>query len=199
MQKALFLDRDGVINIDHGYVSRIDDFEFVPGVLEFIRRMQERGYLPIVVTNQSGIGRGYYSEEDFEKLTQYMLERMREAGITIGRDQVFFCPHTPEEGCSCRKPAPGMLLAAEERFDLNMPNSVMIGDKASDIEAAEAAGVGRTYLSKRNQMISRDEISDLFDSEVEKAERFRQAVDRIRKSDREEGELWVGTLDDGLE
>ena len=156
MQKALFLDRDGVINIDHGYVSRIDDFEFVPGVLEFIRRMQERGYLPIVVTNQSGIGRGYYSQEDFEKLTAYMLERMREAGITISRDQVFFCPHTPEEGCACRKPAPGMLLAAKERFGLDMPNSVMIGDKASDIEAAEAAGVGAGIEWQRNNSFSLD-------------------------------------------
>jgi D-glycero-D-manno-heptose 1,7-bisphosphate phosphatase len=157
--KALFLDRDGVINIDHGYVGRIEDFQFVEGVLPMIRLAQEAGYLPIVVTNQSGIGRGYYTREDFEAVTRYMIEKMREAGIEISREQVFFCPHAPEEGCACRKPRPGMLLEAKERFGLDMEASWMIGDKASDIEAARAAGVGRRILIRPNQALRWKELN----------------------------------------
>ena len=158
MKKALFLDRDGVINLDHGYVHTVEAFEFVPGILDCIRRMQARGYLPIVVTNQSGIGRGYYSREDFRRVTDYMLEEMRKAGIAISREQVLFCPHTPEEGCGCRKPQPGMLLEAIERFGIDPAASVMIGDKRSDIEAAEAARVGRTLLVEKNGPIDCDKI-----------------------------------------
>jgi D-glycero-D-manno-heptose 1,7-bisphosphate phosphatase len=157
VKKALFLDRDGVINIDHGYVYRPEAFEFVPGILSLIHRAQERGYLPIVVTNQSGIGRGYYGEEDFERLTRYMIEAMRRHGIGIEREQVFHCPHAPEEGCGCRKPEPGMFLAARDRFDLDMEASLMIGDKPSDIEAAERAGVGRGFLVEKN----RPKLSDI--------------------------------------
>ena len=151
MKRALFLDRDGVINVDHGYVSRIEDFEFVEGILDFIKNAQEKGYLPIIVTNQSGIGRGYYKVEDFEKLTDWMIKRMREAGIDITRDQVFFCPHDPEERCDCRKPMPGMFLEAARRFNIDMKNSWMIGDKPSDVEAAKAAGVGHTRLVEKNR------------------------------------------------
>ncbi|WP_457602798.1 D-glycero-beta-D-manno-heptose 1,7-bisphosphate 7-phosphatase [Nitratifractor sp.] len=158
MKKALFLDRDGVINLDHGYVHTVEAFAFVPGILDCIRRMQERGYLPIVVTNQSGIGRGYYSGEDFERVTAAMLEEMHKAGIVIFREQVFFCPHTPQEGCACRKPQPGMLREAIERFGIDPAASVMIGDKTSDIEAAEAAGVGRTLLVEKNGPIDCDKI-----------------------------------------
>jgi len=150
VRKALFLDRDGVINVDHGYVSRIEDFEFVPGILDFIKAAQAKGYLPIVVTNQSGIGRGYYSAEDFERLTGHMLEKMREQGIVIDRSQVLHCPHAPEEGCDCRKPEPGMFLQAQKRFGIDMADSVMIGDKPSDIDAAKAAGVGWTFLIEKN-------------------------------------------------
>ncbi|WP_353661230.1 D-glycero-beta-D-manno-heptose 1,7-bisphosphate 7-phosphatase [Hydrogenimonas sp. SS33] len=156
--KALFLDRDGVINIDHGYTHRIEDFVFVEGILPWIRTMQQKGYLPIVVTNQSGIGRGYYREEDFEKLTAWMLEKMQEAGIDIKREQVFYCPHTPEAGCDCRKPMPGMFLAAQKRFDIDMARSWMIGDKESDIEAAKRAGVGHTLLVEKNGPIVHDII-----------------------------------------
>ena len=152
-RKALFLDRDGVINVDHGYVGRVEDFQFVEGILELIREAESEGYLPIVVTNQSGIGRGYYSEEDFEKVTAHMLEKMREAGIGIGREQVFFCPHAPEENCACRKPRPGMLLEAIGRFDIDPAASILIGDKASDIEAARAAGLGRAVLIPKDRPI----------------------------------------------
>ncbi len=158
MKKALFLDRDGVVNVDHGYIGRIEDFEFVEGVLDLIYEAQKRGYLPIVVTNQSGIGRGYYSEEDFEKLSDWMLKKMGEHGIVIDRSHIFYCPHTPDAGCGCRKPEPGMFLAAKERFGIDMAASWMIGDKPSDIEAAKRAGVGHTFLAKKNRKI---ELKDL--------------------------------------
>ncbi|WP_457606250.1 D-glycero-beta-D-manno-heptose 1,7-bisphosphate 7-phosphatase [Nitratifractor sp.] len=161
MKKALFLDRDGVINVDHGYVCRPEDFEFTEGILEWIRAMQERGWLPIVVTNQSGIGRGYYSEEEFEELSGWMLERMRGAGIGIDRSQLFFCPHAPEEGCACRKPAPGMFLAARDRFGLDMNASLMVGDKASDIEAAKAAGVGRAIRVEKDRPLASEALQKL--------------------------------------
>jgi D-glycero-D-manno-heptose 1,7-bisphosphate phosphatase len=158
MKKALFLDRDGVINVDHGYVSRIEDFEFVDGILDFIKTAQAKGYLPIIVTNQSGIGRGYYKAEEFEILTEWMLEEMRRAGIVIDRSQVFHCPHDPETGCDCRKPMPGMLLEAAGRFEIDLENSWMIGDKPSDIEAARRAGVGHTWLTEKNRKIEMKEL-----------------------------------------
>jgi D-glycero-D-manno-heptose 1,7-bisphosphate phosphatase len=158
VQKALLLDRDGVINIDNGYVGKIEKFQFVDGILPLIRLAEEKGYLPIIVTNQSGIGRGYYSVDDFEKLTEWMIEKMRKNGIAMNRSQVFFCPHLPEEGCDCRKPRPGMILEATKRFKLDLPNSWMIGDKISDIEAAYRAGVGHMLLTRSNRPIDRKDL-----------------------------------------
>ena len=163
MRPALFLDRDGVINEDRGYVHRIGEFRFVPGILDLIRGAQERGYLPVIVTNQSGIGRGYYGPEEFERLTGWMLERMREAGIGMERAQVFFCPHAPEEGCACRKPRPGMLLEARDRFGIDMERSWMIGDKPRDIEAARRAGVGHTLLVETDQPVDAEEFFRLLE------------------------------------
>ncbi len=158
MKRALFLDRDGVINVDHGYVGTKERFEFVEGVLELILKAQRRGYLPIIVTNQSAIARGYYGSEDFEKLTDWMLGKMQERGIVIDRSQVFHCPHGPDDGCKCRKPEPGMILEAAKRFGIDLENSWMIGDKPSDIEAAKRAGVGHTHLCRKNEKI---ELKDL--------------------------------------
>ncbi len=159
--KALFLDRDGVINLDHGYVGRVEDFEFVEGILDFIAEAQRKGYRPIVVTNQSGIGRGYYGREDFERVTEWMVARMRERGIAIDRSQIFFCPHVPGEGCGCRKPEPGMFREAAERFGIDLSNSWMIGDKPSDIEAARSAGVGHTLRIETNRPIKREVLDEL--------------------------------------
>ncbi len=142
--KALFLDRDGVINVDHGYVCKIEDFEFVDGIFEVLKKYQKLGFLLIVVTNQSGIGRGYYSSEDFQKVTKWKLNALEREGISI--DKVYHCPHDPDSGCGCRKPAPGMLKKASEEFDIDMQNSWMIGDKKSDIDAAYNAGVKNTIL-----------------------------------------------------
>src|ERR1700693_5115463 len=145
--KALFLDRDGVINVDKNYVWRIEDFEFLPGIFELCRAAQTVGLLPIVVTNQAGIGRGYYTEQDFLTLTEWMLGEFRARGIGIGC--VYHCPYPPTEGIGdfgraspARKPNPGMILRAKDDLGLDLSQSVLVGDKDSDIDAGRAAGVG---------------------------------------------------------
>lgn len=150
---ALFLDRDGVINIDHAYVYRIDDFEFIPGIFSVCRHAIKLGYMIVVVTNQAGIGRGYYSEEDFLKLNQWMCARFLDEGITITK--TYHCPFHPSHGVGMykqdsydRKPNPGMLIQAQQEFAINMEQSILIGDKVSDIQAGIAAGVGKNiYFS----------------------------------------------------
>jgi len=144
MQKAVFLDRDGVINVDKAYVSKIEDFEFCQGVFEALTHFQNLGYLLIIVTNQSGIGRGYYSEEDFQILSTWMRKEFLHVKITI--DAVYHCPHAPEENCGCRKPKSGMFLKAIEDFDIDVANSWMIGDNQTDIQAAIGAGISNTIL-----------------------------------------------------
>lgn len=149
--KALFLDRDGVINSDTGYVYRPEDFEFTPGIFELCRAAQVSGYRLIVVTNQAGIARGHFSEADFWHLTDWMKQRFVENSIHIAR--VYYCPYHPEFGhgpykreSRDRKPNPGMLLQAQSDFDLDLASSFLIGDKLSDFEAARAAGVGTPIL-----------------------------------------------------
>ncbi len=144
MQKAIFLDRDGVINIDKAYVSKIEDFEFCEGVFEALRHFQSLGYLLIIVTNQSGIGRGYYSEEEFQKLTGWMREALLHVNINI--DAVYYCPHAPEENCACRKPKSGMLEEAIRTFNIDVKDSWMIGDKSTDMQAAQGVGIDNTIL-----------------------------------------------------
>ena len=151
MHKAAFLDRDGVINIDHAYVSRSEDFELVDGVLEAARRLHEAGYLLVVVTNQSGIGRGYYTEDDFEALNVFMCRIFEQAGAPIAG--IYFCPHHPEKAvgpykvtCTCRKPQPGMILRAAEEMAIDLSQSILFGDKESDMKAAQAAGIPRRIL-----------------------------------------------------
>lgn len=141
-QRALFLDRDGIVNVDHGYISKIEDFEFTDGILELMKHFQNAGYQLFIITNQSGIGRGYYSEKDFQILTQWMLEALKKEGITIR--EVYHCPHTPDDKCQCRKPETGMIEQAAKTYPIDLKNSWMIGDKESDIRLAENAGIGHT-------------------------------------------------------
>lgn len=150
-QKAVFLDRDGVVNIEKDYVCEVKDFEFLDGIFDAVKHFNERGYLVIIVTNQSGIGRGYYTEEEFEKLTKYMLGRFEDNGVKIAA--VYHCPHSPDTKCNCRKPLPGMFLSAKDELGIDMQNSWMIGDKESDIEAALSAGVGHTILVRSGHKI----------------------------------------------
>ncbi len=142
--KALFLDRDGVINIDSRYVCKKQDFIFYEGVFEALRHFQTLGYLLIIITNQSGIGRGYYSEDDFIKLNSYMLDELEKQNIHIKK--VYHCPHAPEQNCPCRKPHPKMILDAVKEFDIDVKNSIMVGDKLSDMEAGFNAGVEKLFL-----------------------------------------------------
>ena len=141
MTKALFLDRDGTINIDKAYVHRREDFEFIDGVFDFCRRAQELGYLVIVVTNQSGIARGYYTEADYRALTDWMVGEFAAHGVKV--TDVFHCP---ELSGPDRKPEPGMVLKARDRYGIDMSASVSVGDKPRDVEAGERAGVGRNVL-----------------------------------------------------
>lgn len=151
MTRALFLDRDGVININHGYVHKPENFDFVEGIFEICRTAQERGYLLIVVTNQAGIGRGYYTEQTFLDLTSWMKQQFSNQGVVISG--VYFCPDHPVHGLGqykrespFRKPAPGMILAAAQDYNIDLATSVLIGDKGSDIQAGRAAGIRDNIL-----------------------------------------------------
>ena len=142
INKALFLDRDGIINIDHGYVSTIEEFEFVEGIFDLLHLFIKKGYILFIVTNQSGIGRGYYESSDFEKLTTWMLTALEKEGISI--ESVHHCHHAPEENCFCRKPAIGMVDAILFENNIDLENSWMIGDKQSDIDLAHNAHIAHT-------------------------------------------------------
>ena len=142
--RALFLDRDGVINVDHHYVSRIADFEWMPHIFELLKTAARRGYKLIIVTNQSGIARGHYTKEDFLTLTKWMLNELKTRDIWVAG--VYYCPHAPEENCECRKPKAGLFLQAITDHALQASQCVMVGDNTSDIEAANAAGITKTLL-----------------------------------------------------
>ncbi len=150
-RRALLLDRDGVINVNHGYVHTPDKFDFIDGIFDLCLAATQRGYLLIVVTNQAGIGRGYYDEAAFHALSDWMRARFRAHGSEIAH--VYFCPDHPEHGIGrykreseFRKPNPGMILAAAADFDLDLAACVLVGDKPSDMQAGRAAGVGRNLL-----------------------------------------------------
>lgn len=159
---AVFLDRDGVINEELNYVHRIEDFHFLPGVLEACRKLSQAGYLLVVITNQAGIARGYYDTATFEGLTRWMELQFSAAGAPLSA--VYYCPHHPEaavpvfrKSCACRKPAPGMLLRAQRELGIDLGRSILVGDKLSDIEAGTAAGVGRLFLIQSPQL---ENVSD---------------------------------------
>jgi D-glycero-D-manno-heptose 1,7-bisphosphate phosphatase len=148
---ALFLDRDGVINVDANYVHRIDDFIFIDGIFNLCRSALAAGMAIVVVTNQAGIGRGYYTETQFQELSDWMCQRFAEKGITI--DGVYYCPYHAEHGIEKykadsfdRKPNPGMILRARDDLGLLLEASILIGDKDSDIAAARAANLKKAVL-----------------------------------------------------
>jgi len=144
MKRAVFIDRDGTINEEKEYLYRTDDLVFIPGAPQAIRLLNEAGFLVIVVTNQSGVARGYYTEEDVHLLHRHIASLLEQSGARV--DAWFYCPHHPAGRgsyalpCRCRKPLPGMLLEAAGRFAIDLESSVMIGDKLADMEAGAAAG-----------------------------------------------------------
>jgi len=144
--KTIFLDRDGVINKDVNYAYKIVDFEFIDGIFEVCIYFQNLGYKIIIVTNQSGISRGYYSENDFQTITSWMLAQFKKNNINIL--DIFHCPHSPDFGCNCRKPKPGMLLNARNKHNIDMQDSWIIGDKEADIIAGISSGITNTILIK---------------------------------------------------
>ncbi|MEM6051232.1 D-glycero-beta-D-manno-heptose 1,7-bisphosphate 7-phosphatase [Erwinia sp. P7711] len=158
---AIFLDRDGTMNVDHGYVHEIDNFQFIDGVIEAMQELKKMGYALVMVTNQSGIARGMFSEDTFMKLTEWMDWSLADRDIDL--DGIYFCPHHPEavveeyrQQCDCRKPEPGMLLAAEKELNIDMAASYMVGDKIDDMLAGKAAGVGTKVLVRSGKPVTEE-------------------------------------------
>ena len=149
--KTIFLDRDGVINKDINYLHKIDDFEFIDGIFDVCLYFQSLGYKIIIITNQSGISRGYYNHSDYQKVTQWMLDQFKYKNINIL--DIFHCPHGPDSTCNCRKPKPGMFLKAKDKHNTDMEKSWMIGDKERDTIAANSAGIDNTILIRSSHRI----------------------------------------------
>ena len=155
MNKAIFLDRDGVINYDYGFVYRWSEFKFIEGVIRALQILNNYGFKLFIITNQSGIARGFYSVEDLEILHKKMLNYLSKRSINISA--IYYCPHF-EKGiskeysinCLCRKPQPGMLYQAKEKYNINMNESYLVGDKISDLQAGWNAGIRFCYLVKKN-------------------------------------------------
>jgi D-glycero-D-manno-heptose 1,7-bisphosphate phosphatase len=158
MQRALFLDRDGVINVDVNYAHTPEQIIFIDGIFDVARAARARDYKIIIVTNQAGIGRGLYTEAQFHALMQWMCSCFAQEGAPV--TAYYFCPHHPEHGqgaykvaCECRKPKPGMLLAAIREHNIDAGNSVMVGDKESDVQAGLAAGLSTCLLATEEKDI----------------------------------------------
>ena len=168
-----FLDRDGVINVDSGYVGRWEDFEYLPDAVEGLKQLQNGGFKLIVVTNQSGIARGYYTETDFLSLTETMTADLSAKGVTLAA--VYYCPYLEDADLEpyrvasyLRKPEPGMLLKAAEEHDIDLSRSIMVGDKVSDMVAAERAGVpDRYHVTEGRPHEASTKVSSLLEAALE--------------------------------
>lgn len=166
MRKAIILDRDGTINVEKDYLHKIEDFEFEKGVIEGLKILSNLGYIFVVVTNQSGIARGYYTEDDLVVLNNHIKDILKKEGINI--EKFYYCPHHPEKGigkykldCNCRKPNTGMLDEAVKEFNIDRSQSFMVGDNISDIEAGINAhmtsvlvttGHGKEHIEKIKEL-----------------------------------------------
>ena len=164
MKKAVFLDRDGTLNIDYGYVHDIDQFHFIEGSIEALNKIKEMGYLLVLVTNQSGIARGLFTEEQFLQLTEWMDWSLADRGVDL--DGIYYCPHHPEakleefkQDCDCRKPKSGMLLQAIEELKIDPSRSIMIGDKVDDLLAGKGAKINTNILVRTGKEITPEEES----------------------------------------
>jgi len=145
MNRAVFIDRDGVINIDYGYVHKIEKFEFIPRVLDALKKLTKTDFKIIIITDQSGIGRGYYTYNDYQKIMEYMVKELEKNDARV--DGIYRCPHSPEENCGCRKPSTRMLEKTKKDFDIDFKKSYFVGDKTKDIKCGENAGC-KTILVK---------------------------------------------------
>lgn len=154
MNKAAFLDRDGTINVDKNYLYKIEDFEFLPGAIDGLKKLQDAGYLLIIITNQSGIARGYYTEDDYQKINDYMIKQLKDRDIII--TDVLFCPHHPyaaikkyRKNCNCRKPQLGLFELSMKKWNIDCKESIAIGDNLRDLKVCEIYGC-RGYLIQQN-------------------------------------------------
>lgn len=170
---AAFLDRDGVINVDSGYVGQWEDFEYLPDAVEGLKQLQNAGFKLFVVTNQSGIARGYYTEDDFLALTKAMTADLSAKGVTLAA--VYYCPYLEDADLEpyrvasyLRKPEPGMLIQAAQDHDIDVSRSIMVGDKVSDMVAAERAGVpGRYHVTEGRPHDASTRVSSLLEAALE--------------------------------
>ena len=145
MRPAIFLDRDGTVNREIGYLSEPEKFELLPNALAGLKQMQDMGYRLVIVTNQGGIGLGYFTKEDFYRVNKKMLTEVSQAGVML--DKIYFCPHSKAENCPCRKPELGLILRAKEELNLDLSHSFFIGDSEIDIQAGARAGMKTILLS----------------------------------------------------
>lgn len=162
MQKALFLDRDGVVNLEKNYLYRIEDFGFVDGIFDLCRAAVQAGYCLIIVTNQAGIARGYFTEKQFHELMDWVRIQFSRQNLPL--TDVFYCPHHPVHGqgeykieCECRKPQPQMLIDAARKHNLDLRESIIVGDKISDIKAGKAAHLKTTVLAGTGHAVSTED------------------------------------------
>lgn len=169
MEKVIFCDRDGVVNVEKNYLYKIEEFEFVDGVFESFKHLQDLGYKLVIITNQSGISRGYYTKKDFDILTKWMVEKFKEHSVKI--DGVFLCPHGPYDNCNCRKPKTGMIDEAKKLFKIDLKNSWLIGDKDSDIQTAINANIKNSVQVRSGHK---------FDEDLSKADYIIDSIKDIR-------------------
>ena len=167
LNKVVFLDRDGVINEDSGYVYEWNKFVFIDGSIEALSIFIKLGFKIIIVTNQSGIARGYFTENDFHKLSRYLISYLKQKEIELL--DIFYCPHLPDGSiieysisCSCRKPSPGMILSAKEKHNVNLGDSFLAGDKETDILAASRSGIGCKVLLGGTKEMQKSSSADKF-------------------------------------
>lgn len=193
VEGAVFLDRDGTINVDVDYLSSPDEVAFIPGSIEAIRTLNDLGVKVFVVTNQSGIARGLLTEQDMHAVHEHMNARLQEHGARI--DEYFFCPHHPEavielyrKHCSCRKPEPGMLYAAAAKHTINLSASFMIGDKCVDMKAGKAAGAVCLQVSTGYGAAERDAaggVRDFYADDLLGAVQIVQSIIHQRRQSQE--------------
>ena len=156
-QRVVFLDRDGVINRDSpDYIKSWEEFEFLPKSIEAIRLLNLNGFATIIITNQSVINRNMVSREGLEHIHALMKKEIKSGGGDI--KDIFYCPHIPEDGCDCRKPEPGLILQAQKKYQIDLLDSVMVGDNAKDIECARRAGCGLRVLVKSGNISNAEKI-----------------------------------------
>ena len=177
MEKYIFLDRDGTINVEKHYLHKIEDFEYENGVLEALEGLQKLGYKFIIVTNQAGIAKGYYTERDYLILEEFIENDLREKGIII--QKTYHCPHHPQGkipynvNCDCRKPKTGMFLEAIEEFDIDIENSYMVGDRFTDLKPADELGIYPVLIKTG---YGTDQLNSLVESNENIEEKFKRVM-----------------------